>query len=174
MTNTNNAAARVQLTLEAAALDNLHIVRRNAGKGVCQLVLSGQVVGTAQATYATESQRHWAAHFDADVNGAEVKLDINHVFSAVRITKAFEDHLKFLVSEGKLGADLNSVKGGLATYKLPKPVETPASTDGQEGQAPKAEGGEGGSTEGGESQAPAEPAAQVAPEGEKGKKGSKK
>lgn len=150
MTNTtNNTAARAVVTLDVAKLADMHIVRRNVpgAKGLCQLVLGGVEVGMAQATHVSPSQRYWDAKLNADINGVAVDLEMGHVFSAVRISKAMEEAIKYALTEGKEGATLEAQRQGnerLALFKAPKPAPTP--------EAPAAEG----STEGGEGQAQSE------------------
>ena len=153
MSNTNNTA-RVQVTIEAAALKDLHLVRRNVPgtKGLMQLTLNGVVVGEAKATHVSSSQRYWDAKLSADINGTPVDLELGHVFSAVRLAGAFVGAIQHALSNGEMGATLEQARSSdarLALFKAPKPEAAPEApaTEGNtnegekqpEGEAPAAE-----------------------------------
>lgn len=111
-------------------VSKLHITRRNVPgqKGLILLLIGGVAVGEAKATYVTDSQRYWDAKLDADVNGESFDLKMDHVFSATRITKSFQEAIQHKLSEGSSGRTLEDALKEHGGYKAPKP-EAPKSEE---------------------------------------------
>lgn len=146
-------------------LSKLHITRRNVPntKGLCQLVIAGTVVGQALATHTSTSQRYWNAQLEATINGADVKLEMDHVFSAIKISNSFTDAIKFQLTDGAQGRALEEAIKEHGGYGIPKP------------KAPKAEAQETPPTPPAEGeQQPETPAAEAKPARKGSGKGSSK
>ncbi|WPK40599.1 hypothetical protein Paride_0369 [Pseudomonas phage Paride] len=147
------------VSIPAVTVENIGTLRivRTANKevgSVLDLKVNGVVVGQAFPLYSTKTQRSWNASMHATVNGVEVQFAQEGVFSAIRIARAFEDAVKYAVSNGEQG------------QPLPAPAaqtDAPATAEAQ-AEAPAAQ------TE----DAPETPAAEAKPARKGGSKGSSK
>lgn len=93
-------------------LETLHITRRNNKevKAAVLLLIGGVEVGTAAAVYKTATQRLWDAELNAEINGVQVALKAEGVFSAVRITESFEEQIRKLCSVAPAEEEVKAVE----------------------------------------------------------------
>lgn len=94
---------KATVTVEQSAIK---LVRRNLEGHRQALLLNGVEVGSSEAFYKTKTQRTWSAKIDANINGKDIVLEQKGVFSAIRIARAMEQAILFILTDGKEGAEM--------------------------------------------------------------------
>lgn len=95
--------SKATVTVEQSAIK---LVRRNLEGHRQALLLNGVEVGSSEAFYKTKTQRTWSAKIDANINGKDIVLEQKGVFSAIRIARAMEQAILFILTDGKEGAEM--------------------------------------------------------------------
>ncbi|VOH55889.1 hypothetical protein MIJ3_00360 [Pseudomonas phage vB_PaeM_MIJ3] len=94
---------KATVTVEQSAIK---LVRRNLEGHRQALLLNGVEVGSSEAFYKTKTQRTWSAKIDANINGKDIVLEQKGVFSAIRIARAMEQAILFILTDGKEGSEM--------------------------------------------------------------------